>query len=121
MKRFMAKLGSDKPASGQPSGQQYAPPPGNPPPRQYAPPVQQQYAPPAQQQYSAPAQPPSGGYVPPGAAIGSASGEDPLAALRRYDMVFIVDDSESMEMVRLSRSNETDARRNRSGSSAAML
>lgn len=109
MKRFMAKLGSDKPVSGQPSGQQfasgqqYAPPPGAPPPRQsgsYAPPNQQQYAPPAQQQYSAPAQLPSGGYVPPGAAIGSSGGEDPLAALRRYDMVFIVDDSESMEMVR---------------------
>jgi len=107
MKRFMAKLGSDKPA--QQSGQQFAAPPGAPPPRQsgFAPPTQSyaapgQYAPPAQpapgqQPYSSGSSGPQG-YVPPGAASGGAPGEDPLNALRRYDMVFCVDDSGSMEM-----------------------
>jgi hypothetical protein len=54
---------------------------------------QQTYAqppgpPPAQQQYQSQAQ----------AARPAGGREDPFAALRRYDTVFVVDDSESMEM-----------------------
>lgn len=127
MKKFMSKLeskldSSSNNNSNSNSSRPYQPPAGAPqsrPAGQYAapagPPPQQQ------QQYGAPPQQQGGGYLqqqyapqaysqppgppPPHIAMGGAAappagrgGEDPFAALRRYDTVFIVDDSESMEM-----------------------
>ncbi|KAK4046556.1 hypothetical protein OIV83_006008 [Microbotryomycetes sp. JL201] len=117
--------GSQQQSQAPPSQRQYAPPPGPPPPSasagygQAAAPQHyggyqqpQQYGggggyqqPTAmQQQYSAPPGPPPphphtgqqyGAPPPPAARPGR---EDPLASLSKYDTVFLVDDSGSMEM-----------------------
>lgn len=137
MKKFMNKLeskldGSSSSSSARPSGQPARPPqqqygqpasgyaqPAGPPPGQQQYQQQQlygqpQYAP--QQTFSQPAGPPPGhfGAAPPQPATSARGGEDPFAALRRYDTgkstsivmshllthlstVFLVDDSESSE------------------------
>ncbi|KAK4049461.1 hypothetical protein OIO90_005412 [Microbotryomycetes sp. JL221] len=78
-------------APGQNQQQQFAPPPGPPPQHVYAPPQQQYTSPPGpQQQYASPPGPPPPASRP--------AREDPLASLSKYDTVFLVDDSGSMEM-----------------------
>ncbi|KAH8918474.1 hypothetical protein BT69DRAFT_576358 [Atractiella rhizophila] len=76
----------------------YGPPSGPPPP---FPPSNQPPYPPPNAGYGAPGgyAPPAGGYAPPAGAPAPARGaEDPFTALTRYDTVFLVDDSGSMEM-----------------------
>ncbi|SCV71858.1 BQ2448_4552 [Microbotryum intermedium] len=119
---LFSKLSSSSKKSSS-SNTNYAPPPGPPPPQQGSaygtgaqgggaqphyyqqqhgaqqPPQQQQqqqWQRPQQQGYAAPSQtPPQEYYQPPAAGSGR---EDPLQALKKYDTVFLVDDSGSMEM-----------------------
>ncbi|KAL7004712.1 hypothetical protein EMMF5_005726 [Cystobasidiomycetes sp. EMM_F5] len=96
MKKFFNKLeskldsNSNKPGNTSTNaGQRYSAPPGPPP-----------QATGQQQQHSNAGHAPGG--PPPGSSTAHARTapgiEDPFAALRRYDTVFIIDDSESMEM-----------------------
>jgi len=101
MKKFENKQNS--PTSGQPSTQyhrrsQYPPPEGPPPQLGYSnnPDVQQQQYAPCLRQYAPPPGPPPP--VQSARLASSEGGEDALSALKRYDTVFVVDDSESMEM-----------------------
>lgn len=70
-------------ASANPSSSKGYAPPAGPPPIYYAPP-------------SGP--PPSSSSSKQAATSGRSGVEDPLAALKKYDTSFLIDDSESMEM-----------------------
>jgi hypothetical protein len=106
MKKFLNEIrrsnssasGQNRPSSSQPRpGQQqqpqYAPPPGPPPPSFASQPYPLQ-----PQIYAPPPGPPPPLQAGRQAAAAPRGQEDPFSALKRYDTVIIVDDSESMEM-----------------------